>query len=334
MKTVLAAALVASAFAWPALAAELRDLPPPDGPAAKWGTLAEPCTHLLKGEIAGGDAAKLAAADPPVRILCLDSPGGSMPEALKLAEFIRAMSIGTRVPARTTCESACALAFMAGSILGDDSGGGTVTNRAIHPTARLGFHAPKLVVEEGVYSEAAVSAAYGLSLEVLSRIVDFFVRRPIDRQDDISPYLMAPSLLSVLMNTHPDQMSYVSTVDEAGRWNIGVWPIASPPDGIDLTHFYRDCANRVMWQADLSALDSAAFFHDWRAHPDFDGFAELRVVVDETGGLDCRYALDPESMRADAISAADQEYFTFDAYGSDGPLSIFAPQTRLADLPH
>lgn len=332
MKQTLAALLCALAL--PGHAAELMPLPPPDEGTAQWGTLAVPCTHLLRGEIVKGDLDALTSADPSPRILCLQGPGGSVSEAMKIAEFIRTNSIGTRVPARATCDSSCALIFMAGSILGDDSGGGTVLDRAIHPTARLGFHAPRLRVEDGLYSEKTVTAAYALSLQTLSRIVDAFVLTRVPGRYDLAPQIMAPSLLSTLINTPPGEMTRVTTVDQAGRWNIGVWPIAEDPDGIDMEDFYRDCANNVMWQSDVSARGIRAFYHEWRAHPDHAGFAELRVVVDETGGLNCSYMLEMESMQADAIAPADQDYFTFDAYGSRGPLSTFAPETRIRDLPH
>ena len=332
MKHPLAALFCALALPLPA--AELIPVPPPDVPAAQWGTLAVPCTHLLRGEIVKGDLDKLASADLYGGVLCLESPGGEINEALKIAEFIRSRSIGTRVPADATCASACALAFMAGGKLGSDSGEGTVLDRAIHPTAKLGFHAPQLVVKDRLYSQDSVTAAYALSLRILSRVVDTFVVTRATSEYDYAPQYIAPSLLSTLIDTPPDQMTYVTTVNQAGRWNIGVWPIAPHPDGIDMQDFYQDCANNVMWQSDVSAIGNRAFYHEWRAHPDFDGFAELRVVVDETSGLNCTYMLDMQSMQADAIAPADRDYFTFNVYGSRGPLSTFAPETQINDLPH
>ncbi len=82
-----------------------------------------PCTHRLTGPITKGDAGKIAATVPTEiiwtddgkiqkNLICLDSPGGSFAEAVKIARLVKERLIGTRIEAgiRTlTLESEYAL---------------------------------------------------------------------------------------------------------------------------------------------------------------------------------------------------------------------------------
>ena len=83
----------------------------------------------LKGPLGMGDATRvlqvLASADK-VRLVEIESPGGRLYEARRIAEVIRDRAWQTR--ATGNCESACTLVFMAGS------------SRQLMPGAQLGFH--------------------------------------------------------------------------------------------------------------------------------------------------------------------------------------------------
>lgn len=100
--------------------------------------------------------------------LCLDSPGGSLTEAIKMGDILYSEQLGTAVARDASCQSACAVLFLAGTELltGD---GATGPNRILHATARLGFHAPSLAVPDDQYSKAAVEKPIGSRLPVWER---------------------------------------------------------------------------------------------------------------------------------------------------------------------
>ena len=86
---------------------------------------------LAAGEIIPGDAARLARAlrraSPDAhgtRRLLLDSPGGSVVDALDMADLINDVGVTTVVPARALCASACAsVLFVAGRYRTVEKGG-------------------------------------------------------------------------------------------------------------------------------------------------------------------------------------------------------------------
>lgn len=76
-------------------------------------------TYRLEGGIAAGDAPRLIdmidAADPAPRTLILQSPGGSVSDALTLGRHIRAKGISTQMLAGEFCYSACPYLLAAGA---------------------------------------------------------------------------------------------------------------------------------------------------------------------------------------------------------------------------
>ncbi|MFL4470638.1 hypothetical protein ACERZ8_12380 [Tateyamaria armeniaca] len=75
-------------------------------------------TYRLEGGIRAGDAARLIdlidAADPAPQTLILQSPGGSVGDALALGRHIRAEGINTQMLAGEFCYSACPYLLAAG----------------------------------------------------------------------------------------------------------------------------------------------------------------------------------------------------------------------------
>jgi hypothetical protein len=127
-------------------------------------TLSDDRRHVdLEGRIDFGVTAALAAlleAEPEVRTLRLQSPGGRVAEARGLVGVVRAFALATA--ARGDCASACTLVFIAGH------------SRRLDPGARLGFHgyalrAPvfgmidpdrELARDSAVFRAAGVDAAF------------------------------------------------------------------------------------------------------------------------------------------------------------------------------
>jgi hypothetical protein len=74
----------------------------------------------LTGEIVPGDQVKFldtlepARSNRPVKALRLNSPGGSIREAVNIAGIVRANNIQTSVGTAETCASACFIIFTAG----------------------------------------------------------------------------------------------------------------------------------------------------------------------------------------------------------------------------
>ena len=204
-----------------------------------------PCSHRFTGNFEAGDARKITSARP--LLLCLDSPGGSLVEALKVTAFMKQTPIATRLEANARCESACALVFMGGVFWAHESEG-PAPWRVMHPTARLGFHAPSLSIPSGRYDEANVKQAYGVALQSVAKIVfDLIHRNPT--AGSAIPF----SLLGEMLTTPPDQMLYVETVDQAGRWGIDVGPVAQPRGPLLESHYSGVCANAFSWIDDESA---------------------------------------------------------------------------------
>ncbi|MEL7098659.1 MAG: hypothetical protein AAGM84_07510 [Pseudomonadota bacterium] len=89
-------------------------------------------TYTLTGAIAPGDAARIAglidAASPPVETLQLQSPGGSVSDALDLGRSIRAAGIDTELTEGSVCYSACPYILAAGQ------------TRTVAGTASVGVH--------------------------------------------------------------------------------------------------------------------------------------------------------------------------------------------------
>jgi len=86
----------------------------------------------LEGAISPGDADRVAQqlsnADPAVETLVLQSPGGSVADALALGRVLRSQAIATRVLRGEFCFSACPYLFAGG------------TTRTADETAAIGVH--------------------------------------------------------------------------------------------------------------------------------------------------------------------------------------------------
>jgi hypothetical protein len=86
---------------------------------------------LAQGEIVAGDAGKLVRAlhrasvdKHGTRTVWLNSPGGSVIDAMNMADVINAVGVTTVVPARAMCASACAsVVFVAGKYRTVEKGG-------------------------------------------------------------------------------------------------------------------------------------------------------------------------------------------------------------------
>jgi hypothetical protein len=137
--------------------------------------LKQHCSFTLQGPISDGDFAALREAfnrrspidplDQRAGGLCLNSPGGSYDEALKISELLYERGIATVVEDGAECYSACAIIFMAGTAPHH-----LLPLRRLSAGGILGFHAPYISMPDGQYSNQQVEEiSQGMRRAVRSR---------------------------------------------------------------------------------------------------------------------------------------------------------------------
>lgn len=205
------------------------------------------CKISLVGDIEAGDADALKASikkvagtlegsfDSILTPLCLNSPGGSYPEALKIIDLmIETAKVPTVIKSDSECYSACAIIFLAGSYWPDGAEGQKKLNksRTLHPGGKLGFHAP---YAGGIGDKAASPGTIKAAIKVgINSIVDLMDRNEFD--------LFPESLLRKALRVDESNMFEVTTVEEATRWDIEV-PQQIKIATIDKTAAMRMCEN-------------------------------------------------------------------------------------------
>lgn len=210
------------------------------------------CRIAIDGQIGKGDADALRAVfeeigypteyTPIGRRICLNSPGGSLLEGLAMADLIAEWNFGTAVPDGASCESACSIVFLAGRFNNPEAGGAFSVDRVMHPRAQVGFHAPSLLLGERSYSRHEVDKAYAIALDSMAGIL---------RHRAESLTSIPDSLFLELLGTPPFEMTYVETVGQAARWQIGVVPVALPAGGAG------SALSHACWHVDSGLLDYA-----------------------------------------------------------------------------
>ena len=182
------------------------------------------CDYFYFGDVKAGDAGKIKDAILPTASgtdLCLNSPGGNFEEGVKMFHTIWNLdSVRTRVVKGDICMSACAIAFMGGSML---EGTGVIRFRKsfVEPGSQLGFHSPILELPEGLqYSSEVVEFGYELALEDSARM---FQLTQINEHgvEGMSPYLFAR-----ILETPPSDMFMINTI---GRASLAKIPLAQIP---------------------------------------------------------------------------------------------------------
>lgn len=255
------------------------------------------CSLTLSGEIGRGDADALSArldaliagidnypsGRPEQQIvLCLQSPGGSFVEAVAMARAIHQRDVTTRVSPGESCLSACAVAFLGGRF-NSRSGEGSWPSRYLHPDARLGFHAPALILPEGDFTREDAQRAYDIAIEAVGLIS--LEARTLGLPQD---------LLTAMFTHHGEDFFYVTTLDHAAYFDIRLY-------GYDLPAIRREttrhaCMNAWHWHVGFNVVGEtltdynnfAVTFADagngiQRFSP-FDGDMYCRHLTIQTGG--------------------------------------------------
>jgi len=145
----------------------------------------------ISGMIKKGDADRLAqfvqsrgllncleARYCPVNnVISLNSPGGNLSEALKIAKYIQENQFITLLDKDATCESACSFIFFAGF---SEYEGYFHSRRFAHDTAKLGVHRPAVTLPKDTFSSDRVEQIIKLVDDVKAEAVRQFIAAKVD----------------------------------------------------------------------------------------------------------------------------------------------------------
>lgn len=207
------------------------------------------CAYMFSGVIEAGDADKIAALETygsAGATLCFDSPGGSMTEGLKMFDAIWNKQMRTRVQAGDRCESACAIAWLGGS-MSHGTLGIKALERSIEAGATLGFHAPYLdLPSEATFPARDVEKAFNIAL----RAAEGIFRINLTIQNAADP--LNNFLYGRILATPGTEMYRVTTIGEAVMANINVSGIPEH-DRIYLKDMVTLCENAFLLHGGPSA---------------------------------------------------------------------------------
>jgi hypothetical protein len=228
------------------------------------------CDYLFSGTVERGDAQSIENEIPASAFgttLCLDSPGGSFIEGINMFHVIwNKDSIATRVLNGDQCQSACAIAFLGGSVV---VGTGLIRsqNAVIEPGAVLGFHSPRLVLpRDGVHSASTVEDAYALALN------DTFEMFKLTQVIEHGARGMSELLFSKVLATTPSSMYHIDTIGRASLAGIQVSNVPIP---------------ELSWQGLINVCNTAFLMAESTDHnsvPDSDAFSHFSTTgIDGSG---------------------------------------------------
>lgn len=215
---------------------------------------------LGRGEIADGDVDRLLSATmstrQPRKVLALNSPGGNVLSAERLAAAIRRFDISVLVGANSTCASACFLLFAA------------APSKAYMPGAMIGVHSASLNDEENLATlglttaMARDAAGYGVPPAVLGKMV---ATAPGDiawldaaELAAMGAAAIEPSDKPAPSGPAPSPAIPSSPPATAGAAALAPSLALNPPLGERSLAFQQGAADRRVWEAWTGSLPEAA----------------------------------------------------------------------------
>lgn len=209
------------------------------------------CVYQLSGEIKPGDFAKVSRLDlsrarfdngesTANLVICLDSPGGDFQEGMLIAEYFHLNGAGTLLEPRAECLSVCAIIFMMGVAEGAEV---SFVNRSMHITSILGFHRPYLPLEQAArFTPEDAQTVFGHAMRYIAMLT-FLANK---KEPWSSQTFIRSDLVEIILRTPREQMFFVKSVDDAGRWNIkvnGIGDFIKPGPA----SAYFACENALRW---------------------------------------------------------------------------------------
>jgi ATP-dependent protease ClpP protease subunit len=253
------------------------------------------CSLTLRGQIETGDAQRLLgllssrfplAHDETNPAICLDSPGGSLAEAVEIAKVLGDHFTATVVPSGAECLSACAVVFMGGTFGWYEY---IFNLRVMHPEARIGFHAPALNIADGTYQADSVKLAFDVAVDAIARIAgdldETYLTGAINR--------FPRSLLAAMLVHRGERYLWIDTIEKAGAWDI--WVTTEQRPTLDHPTLTRSCKAAARWMSDSPKMRFDA--EDWELVGEFGQvtgggdkwrveYGELFVVICDVERLD------------------------------------------------
>ncbi|GGL67363.1 ATP-dependent Clp protease proteolytic subunit [Wenxinia marina] len=153
---------------------------------------------VLTGQIAPGDAARLAeelTLEPPLRVF-LNSPGGSVADALAIGDWLREAGVDTAMTQSDICLSACPYILAAG------------TERTVEEGAWVGVHQHYFDENTALPAFLAVSDIQRGQGEVMAYLIEM----------GVDPGLMQPALMT------PPEEIYLLLPEELDRYDLVTTP--------------------------------------------------------------------------------------------------------------
>ena len=178
-----------------------------------WPTLQKSRVIKISGQIERGDADRLKQLVdqtgfsvcskpnqcPSNNTISLDSPGGSLLEAIKIGRYIAEHNFSTLVEKNATCESACTLAFLGGYTAYE---GFFFPRRYVHETARLGVHRPYFRLPDQTYTGAEVENVVQVVNKSVTIAMEYLLTVGV-----------SASFLQRMYETPPESMHYLSPLE-------------------------------------------------------------------------------------------------------------------------
>ena len=209
---------------------------------ATWQSLPNAQVIEITGQIKRGDTERLRAlvaetgfSDcispslcPYNNVISLNSPGGSLVEALALGEYIAEQNFATLLARGATCESACALAFLGGFT---NYEGFFFPRRYVHETARLGVHRPYFELPDRSYSSDEVAQVVRVVNQGVTYAISYLLKVGIGLD-----------FLQQMYNTPGDQMHHLAPLEMSAQQ---IFVLGQPRKVATLTRrdIFAYCAN-------------------------------------------------------------------------------------------
>ncbi|MEM5583837.1 PAN domain-containing protein [Roseibium sp. AS2] len=238
------------------------------------------CDFHLRGPITEGDHLKLDGVGGSYqgRVLCLDSPGGSLLEGKKLFDRIWEANIRTRIVSGERCESACSLAFLGGSVTQ-----GTAVihlrDRKLDAGGTLGFHAPSLDLPAGgSFSGKQIEQAFEIALKAAEN----FFEIKVTKRHGVSP--MNDFLYHRILTTRPSDMYRLTYIGDAVLSDIALQGLTYP-EHITAAEIQNICDNTFASTRSEALLRKGPLKEQFREALAGDGESEMdrRAVITRTG---------------------------------------------------
>jgi ATP-dependent protease ClpP protease subunit len=214
-------------------------------------------TVVVDGEIKLKDHKKLLAAlgkktskigNP--QLVQLNSKGGNFEESMQIAKIVREKSLATRLAPGAVCLSACSIIFMSGSSFNNSF---FLKNRAMHPSATLGFHAPTVSAAAGKFDSSDLENAYSSAVEQIGKK---FMAAARYRDESWPNPLIKPGLINEMMIRRGGNYYFVDTVGKAAEFEIDLLGAAGPANlsGANRRHA---CENAISMVSDSAVAEGA-----------------------------------------------------------------------------